>query len=344
MSKTIAVIGAGAAGLEASSVLHSLGYSVNIIEKSQVPGGHINNWNELFPDRRPASEVVDHLIRNIDASIPIYYNKEIQSVKPFSGKFIISAADGWVMNTDAVLITTGFKLFEAERKEEYGYGIYDHVITSSDLEKIFKENDGIRHRLGKSPARVGFVHCVGSRDEKSGNIYCSKVCCITAVKQAIEVKELFPDAEIFCFYMDLRMFGRHYEELYKEAQEKHSIQFIRGRLSESTEDMSGNIVVKVEDTLLGKPLKITVDMLVLMSGMEAAEGNSKLGVSLGFKTSEDRFLNIADAHLFSNISEVPGVFLAGTCTGPKTLTETLTDARSAALAIHDYLVQDTLTD
>jgi heterodisulfide reductase subunit A len=340
MRKTVAIIGAGAAGLEASAILNSFGYSVSIIEKGEVLGGHINNWNELFPDRRPASEVVDHLIRNIDSSIPVYYNKEIQSVKPFSGKFIISATDGWVMNSDAVLITTGFSLFEAGRKEEYGYGIYDHVITSADLERLLKEQEGIKNRLGKTPRRVGFIHCVGSRDEKSGNIYCSKVCCITAVKQAIEIKELFPDLEIFCFYMDLRMFGRHYEELYKEAQEKHAIQFIRGRLSESTEDKSGNIVVKVEDTLLGKPLKMTVDMLVLMVGMETAEGNSKLCASMGFKASGDRFLNTADAHIFSNISEVPGVFLAGTCTGPKTLTETLTDARSAALALHDYLIQE----
>lgn len=344
MSKTVAIIGAGAAGLEASAILNSLGYSVSIIEKSEALGGHINNWNELFPDRRPASEVVDHLIRNIDTSIPVYYNKDIQSIKPFSGKFIISATDGWVMNSDAVLISTGFRLFEAGKKEEYGYGIYDHVITSADLETLLKEKDGIKNRLGKSPSRVGFIHCVGSRDEKSGNIYCSKVCCITAVKQAIEIKELFPESEVFCFYMDLRMFGRHYEELYKEAQENHAIQFIRGRLSESTEDKSGSIVVKVEDTLLGKPLKMTVDMLVLMVGMEAAERNSQLSASLGFKASDDRFLNTADAHLFSNISEVPGVFLAGTTTGPKTLTETLTDARSAALAMHDYLIQEPVVE
>ena len=337
MSKHVAVIGAGAAGLEASSLLVSMGYQVTLIEKGSSVGGHLNRWHRLFPNRRPGSEVLSFLQAKLPGSTSVQFNKEISSIKPFSGKFIVSASDGWVTHADSVLMTTGFELFDARKKEEYGYGIYDHVITSADLEEIFKQENGLEKRLGPHPKRFGFVHCVGSRDEKVGNIYCSKVCCVTAVKQAIEVKELFPGAEVYCFYMDLRMFGRFYEELYKEAQEKYNIQFIRGRLSESSESKSGGVVVKVEDTLLGKPLKITVDLLVLMTGMVALANVTAIRDALGLKKEDDNFLEPLDVHTACNSSTVPGLFLAGTCTGPKTITDTLTDARSAALAVDEFL-------
>jgi len=337
MSKHVVVIGAGIAGLEAASVLDSMGHSITLIEKEDTPGGHVDRWHELFPNRRPGREVLEMLYEKLRDSIQFQYGKEITSIKPFSGKFIVTASDGWVTNADAVLMATGFDLFDARKKEEYGYGIYDHVITSADLEDIFRQGEGLNPRLGKAPQRIGFVHCVGSRDEKAGNIYCSKVCCVTAVKQAIEIKELYSAVEVYCFYMDLRMFGRHYEELYKEAQEKYNIQFIRGRLSEASENRQGGVVVKVEDTLLGKPLKITMDLLVLMSGMVAPPGIVKMRNKLGLTKEEDGFLSPLDAHARPNESEVPGLFMAGTSSGPKTITDTLNDARSAALAIDKYL-------
>ncbi|MDZ4204136.1 MAG: FAD-dependent oxidoreductase [Bacteroidales bacterium] len=202
---------------------------------------------------------------------------------------------------------------------------------------MFIAGKGIHTLQDKAPQRVGFVHCVGSRDEKAGNLYCSKVCCITAVKQAIEVKQQLPQTEIFCFYMDLRMFGRHYEELYKEAQEKYAIQFIRGRLSEASEDKEHRVVLKVEDTLLNKPLKIAVDLLVLMSGMVASKQTQAFRDELGMTKDEDNFLKPVDGILHSNLSGVEGVFFSGTCSGPKNVADSLADARSAALAVDKYL-------
>ncbi len=98
------------------------------------------------------------------------------------------------LNSDAVIVATGFDLFRSERKEEYGYGIYDNVITSADLEAMFRKNE-VRRQNGDIPGRIGFIHCVGSRDEKVGNIYCSKLCCVTAVKQAMEVKKHIPGCQ-----------------------------------------------------------------------------------------------------------------------------------------------------
>ena len=337
MTKQIAVIGAGTAGSEAARQLISLGYSVTLFEKENSIGGHVRQWHKLFPDRKNASEVVDALFMEPSDQLTVKYDTEITSVKKESANFLLTASDETIMSADVVLLATGFDLFDAYKKEEYGYGIYDNVITSADLEDLFNSGKSLSERFGHKPQRVGFVHCVGSRDEKAGNIYCSKVCCVTAVKQAMEVKELFPDAEVFCFYMDLRMFGRYYEEMYKEAQEKHHLQFIRGRLSEASENREGKVVIKVEDTLLGKPLKLTVDLLVLMTGMVSSQRTLQIRDSLGLAKVEDNFLKPTDSHLHSNNSEIPGVFYAGCCTGPKNISDTLADARSAVLAMHQYL-------
>jgi heterodisulfide reductase subunit A len=178
---------------------------------------------------------------------------------------------------------------------------------------------------------------VGSRDEKSGNHYCSKVCCITGVKQAIELKKRLPEAEIYCFYMDLRMYGKNFEELYREAQEKYDIQFIRGRLSEASEKIDKSLLIKSEDTLSGRPLKMNVDLLVLLVGMEAGKGTSSAAATCGIGCEESGFLKTTDSFLKSNFSEQEGIFLAGSCTAPMTVNDTILHARSAAMEVNNYL-------
>jgi len=337
MRKQVVVIGAGPAGIETSANLSKMGFNVTLVEKEQTPGGHLKKWHALFPSLIPGQLALETLQKGLNENIKIQTATDVTSVEAVNNYFTVSGHNGWQEKADAVVFTTGFQLFNAHRKEEYGYGIYENVITSADLEEIFASGKELLNRQGKKPERVGFVHCVGSRDEKVNNLHCSKVCCITAVKQAIEVKQMLPEAEVFCFYMDLRMFGRHYEELYKEAQEKYNIQFIRGRLSESTEDLEGNIVLKVEDTLLGKPLRIKAGLLVLMAGMEASASTKSLAGMLGLKNVADGFIQPVDEVLQSNCTEIPGVFVAGTCSGPKSVADTLADARSAALAVYRYL-------
>ena len=242
-----------------------------------------------------------------------------------------------MVTANSLLLTTGFDIFEAERKEEYGYGIYENVITSVDLEKQFKSGRPPVNNQGKTPARIGFIHCVGSRDEKVGNLHCSKVCCVTAVKQAIEVKEMLPSAEVFLFYMDLRMFGRHFEELYKEAQFKYSIQFIRARLSEAFENPDGSVQIRIEDTLLGRPLKMTLDMLVLMVGIQSSKKPGNLIDMLDLDRDADGFLVQEDQYTSPFKTKIPGLFCAGGITGPKTIEETLTEARAVAIEISNFL-------
>ena len=168
---------------------------------------------------------------------------------------------------------------------------------------------------------------------------CSKVCCATAVKQACELKELHPNARIYCFYMDLRMFGRYYEDMYYQAQNKYGVQFIRGRVSEVSEDIEGKLVVKAEDTLAGQPLRATLDYLVLMSGMECHENAPKIATLFNISLAEDGFFQPCNAYNNSLSSMQPGLFFAGACTGPKTYTDSVNEARAAAVTIYKYLRQ-----
>ena len=224
----IAIIGAGIAGLEAARQLSALGYKPVLIEKAPAVGGHVAEWHRLFPDMTPAADILQSLEAQT-RGVKLLLNTEIASMGRLKDGYNLVLSDGSSLLCEAVLFATGFHLFDASRKEEYGYGIYDRVITNRDLEQWFNTRHDDRVH---NPRAVGFVHCVGSRDLKAGNPQCSKVCCITAIKQAIEIKEEFPDAEVYCFYMDLRLFGKKYEDFYIKAQRDCGIHFIRGRVSE----------------------------------------------------------------------------------------------------------------
>jgi heterodisulfide reductase subunit A2 len=342
MNKHVVVIGGGVAGLEAAGWLAKAGIEVSLVEKEEKTGGHINNWFKLFPDRRISLEVKEYLDYNsINDRVNLITGSTVAEFTRDKDHFTVITSKGKELKADAVIVATGFDLFNIARKEEYGYGIYDNVISSADLEKLFR-NGRITMEDGCVPKKIGMVHCVGSRDEKVGNLFCSKLCCVTAVKQAIEIKEYLPESKVFCFYMDMRMGGAHYEELYREAQEKWGVSFIRGKVSEAGETINHKIVVKVEDTLAGRPLKMELDLLVLMAGMEMAQGGKNIAELAGLRTGDNRYFAPDDNHFGTNISNIKGVFYAGTCTAPMNVTETISHARAAVAEVSEYLKSDLL--
>ena len=333
--RKIAVIGAGPAGIESASIL-ARENEVLLFEKSATALSNILDKAYLFPDFSSASEIADSLnSKLINENIKLMLNTEVVDIVRNDSEWKIVDKSGKNYFVDAVLITTGYQTFDATRKEELGYGIYKGVVTSIDMERMIKYNQ-IVNSINESPKRVVFLQCVGSRDEKSGNRYCSKVCCVTAVKQAIEVRKMLPEAEIYIFYMDLRMWGQHFEELYRESQEKYDIRYVRGRISEASSTFDRKIQIKAEDTLLGVPLKMTTDLLVLMVGMEASCGTRELGKKSGID-GEYGFVKTSSPHLNDNETAEKGLFVAGSCKRPMTINDVLNDARSAACLIEEYL-------
>lgn len=332
MKKAI-IIGGGPAGMQTALNLAERGIEPVIVERENELGGKLRDWHVLFPSFTPASDVLTELRRKVrESGIEVHLST---AVKGFTAKQV-ELADGRTLLCDAVVVTTGFTLFDARIKEEYGYGIYDKVITSADLERLFNEGQ-VAKAAGEHPRRIAFLHCVGSRDEKVCQQHCSRVCCVTGVKQAIETKRLFPEADIFNFYMDIRMFGPGYEELYREAQQQYGIHFVRGRISEAAPTHDNRLQIKAEDTLTGRPLRMSVDLLVLLVGMRANDENATWAAQAGLHRAPSGFLQPQDLFLRNAQSGVDGIFYAGAVTAPKTIGETVNEATAAANAVATYL-------
>lgn len=331
--KRVIIIGGGTAGMQTALRLSDGGVHPVIIEKEAELGGKLRGWHRLFPTFTPASEILAELKSRVaQRRIEVMTSAEVVSLTPRS----VTLADGRTLECDAVTVCSGFELFDAAIKEEYGYGIYDNVVTSADIERMLNEGR-VAKADGSRPQRIAFLHCVGSRDEKVCQHHCSKVCCITGVKQAIEMKELFPQADVFNFYMDIRMFGPGYEEMYREAQQKHNIHFVRGRVSEASPTYDGRIQIKAEDTLTGRPLRMSVDMLVLIVGMRANDDNAAFAAQAGLAVSPSGFLTPRDLFLNNVRSPIDGIFYAGSITAPKNIGESLNEATAAADAVAQYM-------
>lgn len=313
--------------------LKSRGIEPVIVERDIELGGKVRGWHKLFPTFVPASDVLFPLAQRVKAArVRCFYGQEVTDIASDG----VTLRSGERIPADAVVMATGFTLFDAHRKQEYGYGLYDNVITSVDLERMMN-GGGVTLADGTKPQRIAILHCVGSRDEKVRQRHCSKVCCITGVKQAIELREMFPDADIFNFYMDIRMFGPGYEELYREAQERHNIHFVRGRISEAAETIDKRIQIKAEDTLTGRPLRMTIDMLVLLVGMSANYENEGIAQRAGLELAPNGYFKTVDNFLGAVSSNRRGIFYAGAVTGAKSLADTLAEASLTASAVDDYL-------
>jgi heterodisulfide reductase subunit A2 len=235
-----------------------------------------------------------------------------------------------------IIIATGWDLYDPTELKQYGYGQYDNVITGLEMERLLSSTGPL---LGKpvrpsdleAPHSVAFLQCVGSRMFREGcNNYCSRVCCMYATKQARQYKEKHPEADVYIFYMDIRAFGKGYEEFYESAQREYGINYIRGRIAEVSEDEDKNIVIRAEDTLMQRPVELNVDMLVLSTGIEARADSDKIASLLSVQKSADGFFMEAHPKLRPVDTLTNGIFVAGVAQGPKDIPDTVAQAKGAA--------------
>ncbi len=235
------------------------------------------------------------------------------------------------INVDTIIVATGFDLFSASRKQEYGYGKYLNVYNSKEVERYLSASGPtnghiLRRSDGKEPKKIAFIQCVGSRDERT-NKYCSSVCCMYAIKQATIAKDHFPDLDAYIFFMDLRAFGKEFDDYYIRAEKEHGINFIRCRIPNVEEDQKTKdlIVNYVEDEELKQDI---FDIVVLSCGLEPSKCTKELSKKLGIELNEYGFFK-TDTYkpLESNRH---GIFVTGVSTGPKDIPMTVTDASGAA--------------
>ncbi|RLG38357.1 MAG: disulfide reductase [Candidatus Alkanophagales archaeon] len=232
-----------------------------------------------------------------------------------------------------IIVAPGFSTYDPEPNHDYGYGIYDNVITAMEFERLLNaagptEGHIIRPSDCREPNVVGYINCVGSRDVRT-NIYCSNVCCMVNIKNAILLKEKRPETDHYLFYMDIRAPFRLYEEAYNRAREL-GIKFIRGRPFEVVEKENGNLVVRVEDTLKSEVRNIEVELLVLGTGIVPHADIETLSKMLKLPRAADGLLMEAHPKLGPVDTVIDGIFVAGCASGPKDIPYAVSQGSGAA--------------
>ena len=235
-----------------------------------------------------------------------------------------------------IIIATGWDLYDPTELKQYGYGRYPNVIDGFQMERLLSSTgplDGKPARPSdlKDPHSIAFLQCVGSRNfREGGNQYCSRVCCMYATKQARQYKEKHPDADVYIFYMDVRAFGKGYEEFYESASKNYGINYIRGRIAEVREDDDHSIIIRAEDTLLQKLMELKVDLFVLSCGLESRSDAGEVASLVRVQRSSDGFFMEAHPKLRPVDTLTEGIFIAGVAQGPKDIPDSVAQAKGAA--------------
>ena len=234
-----------------------------------------------------------------------------------------------------IIVATGLDVFDPVSLTKYGYLRFPNIVTSMEFERLINAGGPTGGRLVRPsdlniPKSVAFIQCIGSRSEQNGNPYCSNVCCMNTIKDALLIKEHWPDVRIYVFYIDIRSFGKGFEDLYRRAKEKGSI-FIRGLPAEIIEDRkSNNLLLIGENTLENKKYKVDVEMVVLSVGLRPRDDSSEVQRLLRLSKTSDGFFMEAHPKLKPVDTPTGGVFLAGCAEAPKDIKDSVTQASAAA--------------
>lgn len=247
----------------------------------------------------------------------------------------------------AVVVATGFQLFDHTTYGEYGYGRIRNIITSLQFERMLapsgpSEGHVYRPSDGKPPKKVVFLSCIGSRDPAKGMEYCSRLCCMYIAKQALLLRDHYPDAEAYVFYIDIRAAGKNYEEFVRRTQVDYKVNYIRGRVSAMSE-RDGKVIVRGMDTLTTKQFEIDADLVVLGSGLVAQPDAVRVAQMLNIPYDKNRFFTEAHPKLRPVEVVSSGVFLTGACQAPKDIPDSVATASAASVKVCGLFANDYLT-
>lgn len=236
-------------------------------------------------------------------------------------------------NVGAVIFASGFNLFQAEKKREYGYGLYDNVVTSIQFERLLSasgptKGEVLRSSDGKHPKKIAFIQCVGSRDINNGNEYCSSVCCMYSTKEAIIAREHDPDIKPTIFFIDERAFGKDYDRYYESAQNENGVRYTRCMVSKVYEDApTQNLIVKYINPD-GSVIEEEFDLVVLAVGLTAPASIAGLSKKLGIALDKYNFIKTDGINY--NATNKPGIYVCGTLREPQDIAESVASGSASA--------------
>ena len=343
-TKRVLIIGAGISGVRAAVDLAAMGVEVVLVEKEEVLGGYTSNIYKTYPEGKSGLEIrdlmVDHLTEFED-KIEMFTTSEVTGVSGYIGNFTVQITNHTSGNTveksvGIIIVATGFESY-IPKDGEYGFNTNDNIVTLPNFMKLLNESDDQEkfNYNGKEINKIGFIYCVGSRQkegdgDKPANEYCSRYCCNATIYNCTQLKERFPDIYTYHFFQDIRAYGKN-EAYYIDSREKEAIYLKYDPYTPPEVDTSNNkIKVKVKDILTeGEQITVPVDLLVLVTGMEAKE-NKKLEELIKINIGLDGFYKESHPKLNPVSTSRMGVLLAGCAQSPRDISETLASASAAA--------------
>ena len=336
MSKPVLIVGSGPAGLSAAHALASAGQEVVLVEKESRLGGApiISGYARLVPSREWARDAIGGMVTRVEENplIKTHLSTTVDTFDGAPGAFTARLKDGTKIDAGAAILCTGFTHFDSVNKPEWGFGTYEDVVTTTQVEQMLSSGSGIKCPSdGREPERVAILLCVGSRDRQIGREWCSKICCTVSANIAMEIREELPNCNVYIYYMDIRTFGLYEGDFYWASQEEYKVKYIKARIAEVAFD-GKRLIVKGEDTLVKRPIMIPFDLVVHAVGMDPNVDNMTLSAVFGVDL--EKYGNIRKASTYAQMSETSraGVFVAGAATGPETIDDSIAQGQSAAMA------------
>lgn len=334
VNKSAIVIGGGVSGLSAALFLSKMGIQVYLVDTAPVLGGHVRELKSVWPSRVNGATLVAKMENELKArgNVEIFTGTKVCNFEGFFGNYqaTLDTPDGErKITAGGVVVSIGFTPFDPVIKPELKYGIDPRIVTTLDLEK-----SGDDLKLPVKP-RIAILHCIGSRDEQIGRPYCSRICCINALRAAEKMKEKYADSYVESFYMDMRAHPRGGEEFFEDTQEK-GVLFTRANIGEIV-PMPNGILLRGEDTLFGEVFEREFDLVILSIGMSPPQTSRDIASSLKISLDKDKFFMEAHIKLRPFDTAVKGIFIAGACSGPKDVEESISHGRASALKLYGFL-------
>ncbi|MFC2010789.1 FAD-dependent oxidoreductase [Chloroflexota bacterium] len=308
-----------------------------------------DEFNMSLNDRKaiyiPFPQAIPH-VALIDTDVCRYFTKGQCRLceKTCQAEAIAFEQQGETIELDvgAIVLATGFDLYDVSPLKEYGYGTAKNVITALQYERLICASGPTSGHLerpsdGEIPKRLAFIQCVGSRDHRN-NLYCSSVCCMHATKEAILANEHYPDLKPFIFYTDMRAVGKRFQEYVTRAGEQYSVDYIRSRPGKIVEEeQTLNPVIWYEETATRQLKQMEVDMVVLCQALVPSGSHKEIASVLGVSLDDYGFIDIPDNISHPVDTDIPGIFACGFCQSPQDIPDSVVQASGVAARVAEFL-------
>ena len=330
---TVLVVGAGPAGLSAAATIASMGKKAVIVEKEDVLGGApiISGYAKLVPSGEWAKDAIGRMVSRVegDGNVSIHKSAKVTQVAGEAGNFTATLSNGDKIEAGAIILGTGFTHFDSINKPEWGFGTYEDVLTTTQMEQMVSAGQIRCPSDGRVPERVAILLCVGSRDRQIGREWCSKICCTVSTNLAMEIKEVSPSTDVFIYFMDIRTFGLYEDKFYWKSQEEFKTKFVKARIAEVTKSPDGRLLVKGEDTLVKRPIVIPMDIVVHAIGMDPNALNPEIAKTFGIGLEKHGFIDRAEQYTNSQGTTRKGIYVCGAATGPEDIDSSIAQGQAA---------------